>query len=490
MQTSTLFRLPKSKRTKFARNIRKSDGIFPTLPIRTRLTLWYVSLLALLLLGFSGALYFLVARTLYQQVDDTLMRSAGQISFQPAAVSGQPPAFTVSTFVVDPATVSVVRAGDVQGTQLLTDSVSAGFVARPMAIWLRSAPPGVLPVSDNVMFRTVDNAGASFRVYSVGGQIGEGSMQVVSSLSTVESTLQQLALALALVVPTTLGAAAFGGMWFARRALAPVDNITRAAQQLSAHDLHQRLELNLPNDEVGRLARTFDDMLARLEHAFQREREFTSNASHELRTPLTVLRGEIQVALQHERSPQEYARVLQTLDKDVAQMSDTVNELLLLARADATRLETERETLHAGVLLETVCALWTKRAQEKEITLHVTAPDNLQLAGNEAYLLRALGNLVENAIKFSPPKTEITLTATRAQDAIVLTVQDHGAGVPAAQLPHILERFYRADDGRAPGNGLGLPLAQALLAAQGGRLTITSEEGVGTTAIVRIKVGG
>lgn len=456
------------------------------LPIRTRLTLWYVSLLALLLLGFSGALYFLVARALYQQVDDTLIHSAGQLAFETEPTAGQP--LTVSTFVVDPATINVVRGGEIQGTQFLTNAKTADILESPVAIAVKSLAWQKMP--ENVTFSTVVNQGQAYRIYNSSGStpLGEQSFQVVSSLTPVETTLQQLALALGLVVPTTLGAAALGGMWFARRALAPVDRITRAAQELSAHDLHQRLELDLPDDEVGRLANTFDDMLARLEQAFARESEFTSNASHELRTPLTVMRGEIQVALTHERTPMEYASVLQRLDADVQRMSDTVSELLLLARADVSRLEGKSEPLEAALILETVGAAWTSFAETKEVTLRVGAPPALMLRGNESYLIRALGNLVENAIKFSDEGSEVSLSATRDRNEVVFVIADEGTGIPAQQLPHVLERFYRADDGRVAGTGLGLPLAQALIAAQGGTLKISSEAGHGTRAEVRMRV--
>ncbi len=458
------------------------------LSIRTQLTLWYVALLGVLLIAFSIALYVLVAHALYQQVDDTLVRSAEQIDTSPPSGAGK---MTVTTFVVDPATINLVRDGSMTekaftAAQPITNVHWTAVSPQPVTFGIAGAQIPTSTLAENG-FTTLIVEGQAYRIYNVSSAPNAASVQVVQSLTPVQQTLQQLALALGIVIPTTLGIASVGGMWFARRALKPVDQITRAAQELSVNDLHQRLQLQLPDDEIGRLARTFDDMLARLDDAFQRERDFTSNASHELRTPLTAMRGEIQVALQRTRTPEEYRGVLQRLESDVHDLSKTVNDLLLLARADARRAPIEMETLDAALMLDAVRAAWLNMAQEKDIALVINAPAQLHLIGNEVYFLRAVGNLIENALKFSEPHTTITLTAARANGHVEFTIADQGIGIAAEQLPHIFERFYRAGDGRAPGTGLGLPLAQALIAAQGGEIFITSVEGKGTSAHVKMK---
>jgi heavy metal sensor kinase len=293
-------------------------------------------------------------------------------------------------------------------------------------------------------------------------------------------------LALGLIVPLTLLAASVSGFLFAARALAPVDQITRAAQRISANDLSQRLNLKLPDDEVGRLARTFDDMLTRLDDAFSREREFTANASHELRTPLTIMRGEIDVALRRPRRLAEYRQTLQELGADVERLTHLTEDLLMLARADVHQLPFRREALVAARTLAVLADAFRSAAETKQIKLEVSATDVPSFWGDESATLRVLSNLVENALKYSEPGGRVRLSAARNSDMIALVVADEGHGIPATDLPHIFDRFYRGRDAHADGTGLGLAIARALVLAQGGTLTIASEAGHGTTCTVRL----
>jgi len=303
---------------------------------------------------------------------------------------------------------------------------------------------------------------------------------------TVEATLYKLMFALVVIVPLSLALATFAGMWFARRALLPIDQITRTAQRISAQDLSQRLNLNLPNDEVGRLARTFDAMLARLDDAFRREREFTANASHELRTPLTVMRGGIDVVLQRPRERAEYERVLREPGADVQQLSHMAEDLLMLARADARQIAVTCEELNAAQLLQAVADELRPLAEAQQIALDVHADPALQFWGDEPKMLRVLFNLVDNALKFSAPNTRVLLTAAPKGDVVSLCVRDQGAGIASDALPHIFDRFYRGTNGDASGAGLGLAIARALVQAQGGHISSESALGQGTTFTIEL----
>ena len=453
--------------------------------IRARLTLWYIVLLALILIGFSGALYFTLARALYQRVDDSLTRNAHDLGDGLTIKNGQIDYPGGENDISDLEAVRaqgyLVRVVDADGKVLNTNSTYAPLPVSPDSL--------AMARSGLSQFQTVSVNSEIYRLYTTPVQEKRqavGALQVAKVLGAVEATLRELVLALAVIVPLTLALAIFGGMWFARRALVPVDQITRTAQRISAQDLSQRLNLNLPNDEVGRLARTFDAMLARLDDAFRREREFTANASHELRTPLTVMRGEIDVVLQRPRERAEYERVLSELGADVEQLSRMAEDLLMLARADAYQIAVTSEELNAAQLLQAVADELRPLAEAQQISLDVHADPALLFWGDEQKMLRVLFNLVDNALKFSPPDRRVLLTAARNGDDVSLCVSDQGPGIASDALPHIFERFYRGTNGRASGAGLGLAIARALVQAQGGKIAGESALGKGTTFTVEM----
>ncbi len=455
--------------------------------IRTRLTLGYVALLALILILFSSVLYLTLARSLDQRVDDNLAVNAEQAS---GAINIEQGQINFQYNEGDPSDVAgvrdrgyLVRLLDAQGALL---DANARFAALPVS-------PNVVSAARNgqSVYETLTSNGIAYRIYS--RPITEnnqfyGVLQLAQSLDNVTSALQRLLLLLAIIVPLTLAFASFGGFWFAERALAPMDRITRAAQRISVQDLSQRLNLNLPDDEVGRLARAFDAMLARLDEAFQRERRFTADASHQLRTPLTVMRGNIDVALSRPRSQKEYARVLSELGEEVDRLTQMANNLLVLARADASKLPLQFDSLSAMRLLQAVSDEMRPLADERGITIVDKVDAEFTLWADEDKMLNVLFNLVENALKFTPPGGTITLSATRENERAVITVADTGAGIAPEHLPHIFERFYCADEAPSAdgGVGLGLAIAHALVTAQRGTIQVHSALGQGTTFIITL----
>jgi heavy metal sensor kinase len=456
--------------------------------IRVRLTLWYVALLAVFLLGFSAALYLTLARSLSQQVDATLRLNAEQLAGAINIEQGQVNFQSSESDVTDAANLRdqgyLVRLLDANGGVADTNARFAALPVAPSA--LDAARRGQLSLD------TFAANGHSFRVYTrpivEGGQF-YGALQIAQSLDPVASMLRQLLWLLAAIVPLTLVFALAGGFWFARRALGPIDHITTAAQRMSAEDLTQRLGLNLPDDEVGRLARTFDGMLARLDAAFCRERQFTADASHELRTPLTAMRGEIDVTLSRPRSVAEYRRALEGLGGDVDRLTRLAEDLLTLARADAGRLPLDQDTLNVSQLLRAVAEQLRPLAESKNISIEVRADDALVAWADEDKLLRVMLNLVDNALKFTPVGGRVMLSASRAAGQVELAVSDTGAGMSAQDLAHIFERFYRADESHSPGAGgagLGLAIAHSLVAAQSGTIEVRSALGQGTTFVVKL----
>ncbi|GIV68238.1 cell wall metabolism sensor histidine kinase WalK [Caldilinea sp.] len=309
-------------------------------------------------------------------------------------------------------------------------------------------------------------------------------LQVGRSLESVEEALNALLFLLLVGAPFMLGAGIGGGYWLAGRTLAPIDAIRRKAAEISAQDLSQRLALNLPDDEVGRLARTFDEMLARLDDAFQRQRRFVSDASHELRTPLTIVMGEIEVALAQPRAPEAYVQTLSSVYDEVERMRRLTNDLLLLARSDSGRLQLTRTKLDLSELIASLCEQMEPRIGEAGIDLRLELTSPLWVEADFDRLLQLFSNLLDNAIVYAPGSPLTIKTLIQDENAVAV-IADAGPGIPPEHLPHIFDRFYRADPARSSDNsGLGLSIAFEIARAHGGDLQVQSAPGQGATFIL------
>lgn len=464
--------------------------------IGLRLTLWYMLLLALALLLFSGLLYVLLAQALYQRVDDGLRVAAQRALSEIDAEDGQ----------------LALNGADGGGTTPNEPDVFLRLVDDSGQIATNTGPFPDLPVSDiaNAVLTTGHDAFATVqtlrdatpvRLYSVPyveNNVVRGVLQVGQSLSGVVDTLRQLSFILMLAIPATLLAASAGGLFLARRALSPVDQITRAAQRINADNLNRRLDLALPDDELGRLARTFDAMLERLDNAFRRQRQFTADASHELRTPLTIMKGDIGVALTRRRDEAGYRRVLSDIDEEVDRLTRLVEDLLILARADTTAPGLHTEPVDVADLLSVAVDQVRPLAGEKAIILALQADGPARMNGDADKLLRVFLNLLDNAIKYTPPGGQITVQTSitegvpkavrrahgESAKAVLVQISDTGPGIPREHLDRIFERFYRADDSRSRGSGgagLGLAIAQVLVQAHRGVIEVRSEPEQGST---------
>ncbi|MDX1523201.1 MAG: ATP-binding protein [Anaerolineae bacterium] len=264
--------------------------------------------------------------------------------------------------------------------------------------------------------------------------------------------------------------------------MAPINKITRTAHHISTNgDLSARLNLATTDDEVGRLANTFDIMLARLDDAFQRERRFTADASHELRTPLTTMRTILGTMLSQKRSTVEYEEALADLAEETDRMRDLTQGLLSLARNDDASTPKTDETVDLSKLLHDISEPFEELANEKGLSLTRYIPENLALTGDGDALVGLFSNLLANAIKYTP-QGKINLSARSTDKGIEVTVADTGIGIAPDDTPHIFERFYRVDKSRStPGTGLGLAIAHDAVLAHRGRLSVESELGQGTT---------
>lgn len=311
-----------------------------------------------------------------------------------------------------------------------------------------------------------------------------------------DSLLQEMLMA----VPLMLVAASLSGLFLANRALRPISHITRIAQEISAgKDLSQRIAYKGAPDELGRLSRTFDRMLERLQVSFEQDKRFTADASHELRTPLTAIKGRIGMILQQSRTQTQYQETLQQIEQQVDRMVRLTNDLLFLSRLDSNHLPWNPISLDLSQLLESILEQMQQLAEESQLSFIKEIESNLWIYGDPDYLIRVFVNLLDNAIKYTPAKGKVTVQARSQGTEVFVVVSDTGQGISSEHLTHLFDRFYRVDparsrsvlareSGQAGGTGLGLAIAHEIVRLHGGIMTVQSQLKQGSIFTVLLPV--
>jgi signal transduction histidine kinase len=312
---------------------------------------------------------------------------------------------------------------------------------------------------------------------------------VMLSNVSLARNLHELALLVGVLSVGTFLLAAIAGRWYCLRALQPVRVMAERARSVNAADFRIRLPVTNQQDELTELARAFNSLLDQLQGAFERQKRFTGDAAHQLRTPLTVLQGQIDVALRRPRTPEEYHRTLALLREQATEMHQAVEGLLFLARAEGEGHPPAFEEGEVGSWLQRQTERWSLHPRREDLVLE--AEPGLRLSTSWALLNQLLHNLVDNALKYSPPGSRVLVKAARRGDEAVLTVQDHGAGISKEDQPVIFEPFFRSISARrsgVPGVGLGLPIVQRIAQALQGRIEFESAPGEGSTFRLRIPI--
>lgn len=446
-------------------------------PVRWRLTAWYALFLAGALLAFGAVIYVGLRYNLYEALDE-------QVEDQAALVLSTIQARADGLLLVPSDT------GDLEGDESFVRLLSAeGDVIADTSDRLGGVPrdAGVIAaaMAGETFLTSTEADGHTVRVVTapvvVEGAV-RGVLQVGLSREEADEALRSLVYLLLATGPLALAAAAGGGYLLAGRAMAPVGEITRLAGSIGAGDLHARLDLDLPDDELGRLAATFDAMLGRIEDAFERQRRFTGDAAHELRTPLSLLRSQVDLALLQPRAAGEYRAALHNFQGDLDRLTGLVGTLLTLARADAGQLALSPAPFDLAATVELVAEQFAPHAAEAGVTLRQeTGP--CPLVADEDLLVQVLVNLVANALAHTPAGGSVTLGCRRDGDDVRLWVADTGIGIPAAHQARVFDRFYRVDAARSRaqgGAGLGLSISRTIVAAHGGWIGLTSAQGQGT----------
>ena len=450
--------------------------------LRARLTAYYTAFFVLALLVLGVGLYFGVRQIIFQRVLDEL-RVGSALVQQSYQRTGS---------LRDPALIGVVQAR--------TPIVYMEIIDLRGTVVLRSQQfsRDLLPVTDE-QIRTVlageevsiiHDLGAT-RVLSlvsplrVGPRI-VGAIQVAQSLQQMDQSLRALAWALAGGEMVALLVGAWGGLWLTSAALQPIDQISATAERIiSADDLQQRVPQTATEDELGRLTRTINQMLERMELMFRTQQRFTADVAHELRTPLAAMRGNLEVlrrGAQHD--PEMLAESLRDIESEVLRLSRMTNDLLILAQADAGVALRWGKVALDEVVLEVYREL---RPLADHVQFQVDLQAQVLIDGDRDRLKQALINLLANALQHTPSGGSVTLRLHRSGDTASVEVADTGSGIAAEHVPYLFERFYRGDRARShSGAGLGLSIVKWVAEAHGGQVTVATEAGTGSTFAIEV----
>ncbi len=442
-------------------------GRHTTWSIGARLTIWYSLVLLAGLALFGAGIWMVVTHSLSATVDETLA----------AQVKG----------------VATVLQGEYEPghPEHLREELSEYAEATPEGNLIEVRDPqGELVVGSRaVASATASSGGYRTLATSVSVQGHSYRVVVAAPLAGTVATLRHVRELLLWAAPAVLLLASLGGYWISRRALAPVDAITRAAQSIGIENLSQRLHVSESGDELARLSQTWNGMLERLEAAVRRLSQFTADASHELRTPVALIRATAELTLRRERSAETYREALKHIMEETDRTTRLIEDLLLLARADAGLPALALDRMELTPLVRDVCEQGQMLAQERQLEISTEAPEQpVYVDANDLALRRLLLLLVDNAVKYTPAGGRITVSVALDSSGPTVTVRDTGIGIPDAALPHVFERFYRVDESRnreAGGAGLGLAIAHWIAERHHARLEAESVEGSGSAFRVR-----
>lgn len=472
--------------------------------LTARVSAFFLTLLAVVLVGFSATLYLMARSYLYRQVDERLDAALQTLSaavevgrdrveweaHERQLVIGQDGALDqVRWLVHDDAGRVVDRSRNLEGGDLTignrpSEETGTQRMERAGQSWqLLQRRVGPTQLGENSQNGDQDDDGPRRK------KINTLILTAGLSLEPVETSLRNLALTSAGLTSALWLLAALVGRWLCRQALRPVKRMAATARGINADALEQRLPSPGTGDELEDLGRAFNDLLVRVQEAFERQRRFTGDASHQLRTPLTALLGQIEVVLRRERSATDYRDVLERVHGQAVQLRQIVEMLLFMARADAEARLPNLDTTDLVAWLADYGEQYSERPQAADARFAAATEAPLLAKVHAPLLTQLLDNLLDNARKYSAVDTPITVRLGREGEYVVLSVTDAGTGIPPEDLPHVFEPFYRSAQVRRQGQagcGLGLAVVQRIALAFGGSVTAWSEAGRGSRFTVRL----
>jgi heavy metal sensor kinase len=447
--------------------------------LRFKLTLLYTAIFSVLLSGFFVVAYYLLANQLEATVTDELVERATGLKGYLRFENNQ---LVLAYDADDPEVAFFIRTAtryyqiyDLSTGTVLAQSPDIEFLG------LEFTPNELHSITEFPVLTDIQTDEGTIRFFSDRVISDSGNafvMQIGASLEPVQGALQHFMRLAFWLVPIGILIAATAGWFLAGRSLSPIQAITRAAQEIEVSQLNRRLPVIGTGDEIDQLAMTFNESFARLERAVGEMKQFTASIAHELRTPLAALRGEAEFALLHSQSLDESKSTLASQIEEFDKLSRVIHQLLTLVQAESGELRMARERVGVTELLRELVDTFSLVASEKRVSLELDCIPELNLTGDRQWLERAMFNLIDNAIKYTPNGGRVSVYGRRQGNKIVLEVVDNGQGISPQALPHIFERFYRADPSRSKdieGVGLGLSLVKWIVEQHRGTINVESQ---------------
>jgi heavy metal sensor kinase len=479
--------------------------------IKFRFTFWYLAILSVLLVCLATGVYVTLSKNLHRNLDQSLRNRAEQLtSFRdiiPIVLGGtfeEELGEVVSFYYYDKDQLQQITQHKL-GTDLpflLIDKALAGessftTIRTEQKKGLRIFFTPYTPI--NPIIQPLRPPLKSYELYLSQPQsqawqdeqarqgpplvIPKAALVISRPMNDIEIALERLFFILCWAVPLTIVLAGGGGVFLARQVFQPIEKITETAKKIEESDLSRRIEVK-SKDELGRLATTLNQMIARLERAFIRQKEFTSDASHELRAPLTVIQAESTLSLQRPREAHEYRKSLETIAQESEHLATIINQLLTLARADAGKKQQVFEIINLADLVRDLCSDVEIICQEKKLTLKQERFDESFIMGDTRNLRNLFHNLLDNAMRYTPEGGSIAVMVHQKDTRIVVSIKDTGIGIATDEQSLIFERFYRVDKARSRsvgGSGLGLAICNNIIKDHGGSIRVESGPNKGST---------
>jgi len=448
--------------------------------VRFRLTFWYSAAFFLAMAVIFVAFYLITKQVLLSHTDASIISHSKSIV---EAVGQGSMSMNLSVeYSETPGMLIIVS--DPYG-KIISNSQSLGPYAVVLSDLLEKSANIIKPTFTD---RTVGSIPLRLGIFPVTkDQVATGLVLIGHPNDVVANSLHTLTLTLLLVYFGLLIPTICGGLLLARGAMAPIIETSNKLKKLSSRNLQERVQSSGTGDEVEELTDTFNNLLDRLSQAFDRERQFIGDVAHELKTPISTLRSEIEVSLSRDRPKDEYKKVLAGTLVDVDKLTNTLKNVLDLAWSEADHPALYRESYDLSELIIELKDLVIKMGERKNITISGTIEKDIMGAGKREKIFRALLNILDNAIKFSPVGGKITLSLKSADQNAVIKIRDTGSGIAPVDLPHIFERFYRGSKtAKVLGSGLGLAIASSIISIHQGTINVESEPGKGTTFTVTL----
>ncbi len=469
--------------------------------IKARIVTFYLVFLIATLFPLGVFLYFSLSGIVYDSIDSSLLSKAKALATL-VIEDNDETEFNSSDEIMSeynsPNAKSFFQIRRFDGT-VIEKSTSLGNLELPFGsgekradfktILLNGAPTRL------VNFHVLEDGEQEDKAKAPGIQKkGDGLVvQCAEDIREQTTLLQNYGLVLSLSIFLVMIISALGGFLIARKALAPVKDISETVGKISESNLSERITAGEIAKELRGLAVSFNRTFDRLEKSFERQKQFTADASHEIRTPLSVILSQSEITLRKERTSEEYRNALTSIEGAGRLMSEIVTKLLTVARLSTDRLELTRENTDLSAIIRKAVKLLTPLADQKGVSINMTVGEHPVIYGVRAALLELFVNIVDNAIRYNIPGGEIDISIKKEKSSIVTEIRDTGVGIAEKDLDQVFDRFYRVDKSRSKeigGVGLGLSICDEIVKLHGGRIGIRSQVGTGTTVCVHLKEDG